>query len=227
MKNKTLFVVLVFIILISFIVPRIILYLLEENSLTKIYIEKQNTFKTNYIYKNNNLINAVYKKFYINKSYVEYVYMPFSIDDNKSSISSIENKILDHLKDLIHIKMIHQNFISLLEKENFSMRITEYGDEDIRFRYDKFKVYIIEDMTKKFFMDFEVEKSTGKIISLKILKSYINTSHSVLIDYIKYLQLENNDWEYENSSIRSESLQIQIKIENMNDFVLLTLAPIY
>ncbi len=227
MKNKTLFVVLVFIILISFIAPRIILYLLEENNLTKIYIEKQNTFKTNYIYKNNNLINAVYKKFYVDKSYVEHVYMPCSIDDNKSSISSIENKILDHLKDLIHIKMIHQNFISLLEKENFSIRITEYGDEDIRFRYDKFKVYIIEDMTEKFFMDFEVEKSTGKIISLKILKSYINTSHSVLMDYIKYLQLENNDWEYGNSSIRSESLQIQIKIENMNDFVLLTLAPIY
>ena len=74
-------------------------------------------------------------------------------------------------------------------------------------------------------MSFEVEHITNKIIAIKIPKEYIVTKKEILEDYINYLNLNSEDWIFESSSVSSKTKKIEIKIENINDFVSISIVP--
>ncbi len=74
-------------------------------------------------------------------------------------------------------------------------------------------------------MSFEIENITNKIIAIKIPKEYIVIKKEILEDYIHYLNLNSEDWIYENDSITSKNKKIEIKIENINNFVSISIVP--
>ena len=74
-------------------------------------------------------------------------------------------------------------------------------------------------------MSFEIENITNKIIAIKIPDYYIVTEKEILEDYINYLNLNSEDWVYEKDSITSKNKKIEIKIENINNFVSISIVP--
>lgn len=227
MKKNKIIILFICIVLISFIIPRVILFVLEDNNLEYIHIEKRNMFKKdNNIYINNPLINIIYEKYH-NEGYSFEVELVEFLNINGEVINKeIENIILNDLKDLIVIKMIDENFIQeLVKKEDVCIKIMKSENKEIN--YNKYEIYIEKNNAKIVIMEYEKEESTKKIVSLKIPNDSINFSNTVIADYIKYLQLENNDWIYERDVTKSESLKVQIKLQNINEFTSITLIPLY
>ena len=70
-----------------------------------------------------------------------------------------------------------------------------------------------------------MEDITGKIIGLKIPKEYIVIERETLEKYITYLELDSEDWVFENNSIISKLNKIEIKLENINSFISISIVP--
>lgn len=58
-----------------------------------------------------------------------------------------------------------------------------------------------------------------------IPKEYIVIKKEILENYISYLNLNSEDWIYENDSITSKNKKIKIKIETINDFISISIIP--
>ena len=74
-------------------------------------------------------------------------------------------------------------------------------------------------------MAFEIEKSTDKIISLKMPKKYVTCTRDVMDKYIQYLGLTQNDWVYENRSVHSSENGLEIKTEEIHHMMSITIVP--
>ena len=46
-------------------------------------------------------------------------------------------------------------------------------------------------------------------------------------DYVSYLGFSKSDWLYETNSIKSKTNRLEIKIEEINDLVAISIVPYY
>lgn len=173
----------------------------------------------------NILIQTVYAKY--NSSQVsisthdsyEYPVPYYEIDGER-----FENETLIKLMELADIAMIKQSFFDDI-KSNDSMitRTNEFCQENLH--YSKTRIFLPDDNYTWAFMSFETEQSTGKIIALKIPEEYLQKDKKTIEQYIDYLNLNSEDWNYTVNSASSELKQIEIKMEDINGIVSVTLVP--
>lgn len=224
-QNKKIIYGFIFIFLISLIIPKFALYLLEDKNISKMYVTNSNMFATNNLKSENPIIKTIYSK-YSNEKYNVTTGDNFEYADLYTEIEGeiITNNTLLKLKELEDIGMIKSTFFEYIKSnKNMISRINDFNNESIT--YSKTRIFLPKDDYTTAFMSFEVENRTGKIIALKIPKEYVNLKKDVMEEFLKYLGLENDTWNYESNSIKSLSNQIEIKIEDINNIYSLSIVP--
>ena len=103
-------------------------------------------------------------------------------------------------------------------------RINKYQSENID--YSKIKIFLPTNNFSVAFMSLEVENTTGKIISLKVPKEYINVNTDIIKDYVNYLGFSKNDWTYETNSSKSITNKLEIKVEDINNIISINIVPL-
>lgn len=225
MKQNKIICISIIIVLVSLVLPKISLYLLEEKQLEKMVDITANTLATNNVKVENSIIKTVYSK-YNNEKYsvstsgsMEFTEMYKQIDDEV-----ITNDTLVSLSELESIGMIEPVFFTdIAQYENMSIRKNDFKGESIT--YSRNRIFLPNDNYATAFMSFEIENISSKIISLKIPKNYINTTKEIMKKYIEYLGLNDTDWVYETNSIKSINKKIEIKIEDINNIVSVSIVP--
>ena len=86
-------------------------------------------------------------------------------------------------------------------------------------------IYLPTDQFETAFLSYEIEHASGKVISLKLPKQYTVINQTVLRDYIAYLDLAEYDWEYHESYLLSKQLRAELKVETIQDIVVISLIP--
>lgn len=224
-QNKKIICIFGLIVLASLLIPKIALYLLEDSNINKIYITDSNMFATNNLKSENAIIRTIYSK-YSNEKYKVSTGDKFEYATAYTQIEgeTFTNDTLVKLKALEDIGMIKSIFFEYIKSHNNMIaRINDFESESIT--YSKTRIFLPNDNYSTAFMSFEVENRTGKIIALKIPKEYVNSNKDVMKNYIKYLGLESDNWNYESNSIKSVSSQIEIKIEDINNIISLSIVP--
>lgn len=224
-QNKKIIYGFVFVFITSFLIPKIALYLLEDNNISNMYVTNSNMFATNNLKSENAIIRTIYSK-YSNEKYKVTTGDKFEYATAYTQIEgeTITNDTLVKLKELEDIGMIKSIFFEYIKSHNNMIaRINDFESESIT--YSKTRIFLPNDNYSTAFMSFEVENRTGKIIALKIPKEYINSNKDVMKSYIKYLMLESDNWNYESNSIKSVSNHIEIKIEDINNTISLSIVP--
>lgn len=225
MENKKLIGIFILVIITSLIIPKVVLYFLEENNVEEMYQVSLNMFYAKNINSENALIKTIYSK-YTNEKYNISTSDEFSYTVPYYEINGkqIENKVLIKLSELESLGMIKDTFFEYIKSnENMIFRTNRFYNESIN--YSKIRVFLPADNYSTTVISFEVENKTAKIISLKIPREYIISTKDVMQDYVQYLDLKGNDWVYGNNSIRSVSNGIEIKIEDINNIVSISIVP--
>ena len=224
-QNNKIICIFVFIFITSLLMPKIVLYLLEDNNMNNIYVTNSNIFNTNNLKSKNPIINTVYSK-YSNVEYNVTTRDSFEYSDIYVEIEDeiIINDTLTKLKELEEIGLIKASFFEYIKSNtNIISRINDFNSESIT--YSKTRIFLSNDNYSNVFMSFEVEKISEKIIDLKIPKEHINSSKDVIENYIKYLGLEDGTWNYESNSIKSLYNHIEIKVEDINNLLSISIVP--
>lgn len=205
--------------------PTIVLYIMEDinvNSLheqvIKLLEERQNTSK-------HLLISAVYAK-YSDSHYaitttdeLQYPLPYYQAED-----SVIVNDTLLQLKQLEHIGMIKTAyFTDIATNQQMISRINEYQGDAVN--YSKIRIFLSADQFQTAFTAYERENITDKIISLKIPKQYIDMNKTVLMNYIRYLDIEADDWVINDTLAVSKTRRIHIKTEVIHDLFSIAVLP--
>ena len=225
MKNNYLLILYVICFLIALFAPTITLYFLEDknvhylNSVSLSMMDKDNKIYDNVI------INMIYARYNNNKYNVD------PADECNYSVPEIEvegkqyiNESLVSLKELESIGLLKSDFFEFLAtNKRIITRTNDFHGESLN--YSKKRLYIPKDNFNIAFMSFEIENITNKIIAIKIPKEYIVIKKEILENYISYLNLNSEDWIYENNSITSKNKKIEMKIENINDFISIFIVP--
>ncbi len=225
MKNNYLLILCVLCFLIVLFAPTIALYLLEDknvhylNNISLSMVDKGNKSYDNAI------INTIYARYNNNKYNVD------TTDEYEYSVPEIEiegkryiNESLVKLKELEVIGLIKSDFFEFLAmNKRVITRTNEFHGKNLN--YSKKRLFLSNDDFKVAFMSFEVENITNKIIALKIPKEYIVIKKGILEDYLNYLNQNSEDWVYESNSVVSKIKKIEIKIENINDFISISIVP--
>lgn len=224
-KNNYLVMVCVLCFLLLVFAPIITLYFLEDKNVQYLNSVSLSMMDTgNKIY-DNAIINMIYARYNNNKYNVD------TTDEYDYSVPEIEidgeryiNESLVRLKELESIGLLKSDFFEFLatNKQIITRTNAFYGES---LNYSKKRLYIPKDNFNIAFMSFEIENITNKIIAIKIPKEYIVIKKEILEDYIHYLNLNSEDWIYENDSITSKNKKIEIKIENINNFVSISIVP--
>ena len=224
-KNNYLLIVCTICFFVAIFAPIVILYRLEDRNvhyLNSVSLSMMNESNKSY---DNAIINMVYARYNNNKYNVD------TADENDYAVPEIEidgeryiNESLVKLKELESIGFIKSNFFDYIAtNKRVITRTNEFHGENLN--YSKKRLFLSNDDFKVAFMSFEVEHITNKIIAIKIPKEYIVTKKEILEDYINYLNLNSEDWIFESSSVSSKTKKIEIKIENINDFVSISIVP--
>lgn len=225
MKQNKLILIFISIFVISLITPASILYLLEDYNIKNMHELSSIAFDNNYTVNESPIVRTVYSKYKNEKYRVttgdRMLYAePYTTIDGET----LENDVLIKLKELEGIEMLQEVFFKDI-KANKDMieRTNDFRSEKIT--YSKTRIFLPNDNYKNAFMSFEVENITGKIIALKAPKQYVNTTKDILESYIDYLGLKSNEWVYEENSVKSSNLKIEIKIEDINNIVSVNIVP--
>lgn len=225
MKNKLVMGIFIFFILLSLIVPKIALFLLEDNNIDKIYKSNINILKNGNINDENVLIKTIYAK-YNGEKYSVKTTDTYEIPTPYYEVNGekIKNEELVKLQELEKIGLLKKDFFTYLEKNKYMIaRISAYESDNMD--YSKIKVFLSSNDFKIAFMSFEVEHKTGKIIALKVPKEYVNVWQEVINNYIAYLGFSKKDWIYETNSIISLVNKLEIKVENINSIISISIVP--
>lgn len=225
MKKTKNTLIILFIVTIS--MPILTLYLIEDKSiqyinattLKKINKESQ-TFE-------NAIISTIYEKYkgtkYSAKTYDDFEY---SIIDKTINDKHVINKNLLKLKEIETIGLIKSDFFTFIEtNEQIITRTSEFHGEKLN--YSKKRIFLSQDNFSESIISFEIENMTSKIIGIKLPKEYIELNNKTLENYINYLNLNSEDWVYNNDLITSQSKQLKIKVERTNNFISISLIPYY
>ena len=224
-KNNYLLMVCVVCFLIAVFAPTITLYFLEDKNVQYLNSVSLSMMDTgNKIY-DNAIINMIYARYNNNKYNVD------TTDKYDYSVPEIEiegeryiNESLVSLKELETIGFLKGDFFDFVAtNKRIITRTNEFHGESLN--YSKKRLFLSGDNFDIAFMSFEIENITNKIIAIKIPKEYIVTKKEILASYINYLNLNSEDWVYEKDSITSKNKKIEIKIENINNFVSISIVP--
>ena len=225
MKNNYLLILYVICFLIALFAPTITLYFLEDKNMHYLNsVSLSMMDKDNKIY-DNAIINMIYARYNNNKYNVD------TSDEYNYSVPEIEvegkqyiNESLVSLKELESIGLLKSDFFEFLAtNKRIITRTNDFHGESLN--YSKKRLYIPKDNFNIAFMSFEIENITNKIIAIKIPKEYIVIKKEILENYINYLNLNSEDWIYENNSITFKNKKIEMKIENINDFISIFIVP--
>ena len=174
---------------------------------------------------NHQIIDVVYAK-YGDQSYQidtsdsrEPAVLYYQIDNQ-----TISNKTLMKLQELKEIGLIKASlFTYLQDNQEMITRTKEFHGEQMS--YIRNSIYLPNDRFETAFLSYEIENVSGKVISLKLPKQYIEINQTVLTDYIAYLDLAEYDWEYHESYLLSKQLRAEVKIETIHDIAVISLIP--
>lgn len=226
MKNRTILIMCgAFVFLATIFAPVITLYLLEDSNVyylngVTLDIMKEGTNKAD-----NPIINTAFLKYngtkYDVSTFDSYEYPILDkVIDGKHYI----NDTLSKLKELESIGLLKNDFFLFLAlNDHIITRTNEFYGDTLSFSNKR--LFLSNDNFETAFMSFEVENISGKIIGLKIGKDYIVNEKEVLSNYIDYLDLKSDDWIFFNNSIISKVNSIEIKIENINNLVSISIVP--
>lgn len=225
MKNNYLLILCVICFLIAVFAPIITLYFLEDKNVQYLNSVSLSMMKEENKSYDNAIINMTYARYNNNKYNVD------TTDEYDYSVPEIEiegeryiNESLMSLKELENIGLLKSDFFEFLAtNKQIITRTNDFHGESLN--YSKKRLYIPKDNFNTAFMSFEIENITNKIIAIKIPDYYIVTEKEILEDYINYLNLNSEDWVYEIDSITSKNKKIEIKIENINNFVSISILP--
>ena len=128
---------------------------------------------------------------------------------------------LQELKETGLIKASLFNYLQ--DNQEMITRTKEFHGEQMS--YIRNSIYLPNDQFETAFLSYEIENVSGKVISLKLPKQYIEINQTVLTDYIAYLDLAEYDWEYHESYLLSKQLRAEIKIETIHDIAVISLIP--
>ena len=225
MKNKFIIGLFVLIVILSLITPKIALFLLEDNRIDKIYKSNANILQESNTKDEAVLIKTIYSKYNGERYSIstsdtyEFPTLYYEVNGQK-----VENEELVKLQELEKIGMIKNNFFTYLEKnESMIARISEYQSDNMS--YSKIRIFLPTNDFSIAFMSFEVEHKTGKIIALKVPKEYINVQSDVMKDYVSYLGFSKSDWIYETNAIKSTTNRLEIKVEDINSVISISIVP--
>ncbi len=227
MDNNRIFVICIGIFIIAIFAPITTLYLLEDQNiydLNRIYLNK---LKEGNNKVNNPIIDTIYVKYngtnYNVSTFDEYQY---SVLDKVIEGKHHRNKNLEKLKELEKIGLLKNDFFLFLA--SYKQIITRTNAfQSGTLSYSNKRLFIPKDNFETAFMSFEVENITGKIIGLKIPKEYIVNKKDILECYIDYLNLKSDDWIFKNNSITSKTKKVEIKIENINNLISISIVPYF
>ena len=225
MKKRNIILIGIFLIMISLIQPTGILYLLEDMNTDALHDTLTDILNDKKSGSNHQIIDVVYAK-YGDQSYQidtsdsrEPAVLYYQIDNQ-----TISNKTLMKLQELKEIGLIKASlFTYLQDNQEMITRTKEFHGEQIS--YIRNSIYLPNDRFETAFLSYEIENVSGKVISLKLPKQYIEINQTVLTDYITYLDLAEYDWEYHESYLLSKQLRAEIKIETIHDIAVISLIP--
>lgn len=227
MKNRFIIGLFFLILALSLIIPKIALFLLENHHIDKNYQSNVTILKASYTNDQAALIRTIYSKYNGEKYSISindvYEFSTLYYEENEKRK---ENEELVKLQELEKIGIIQAHFFTYMEKNKTMVaRINKYQGDNMN--YSKIRIFLPTNDFSIAFMSFEVEQKTGKIIALKIPKEYVNFHGEVMKDYVSYLGFSKSDWLYETNSIKSKTNRLEIKIEEINDLVAISIVPYY
>ncbi len=224
-KNKNILIMCLMIFVFCIFSPMIILYLLEDknfNYLNSVSLDMMKEVNNKF---DNEVIKVIYARYNETKYNVttsdiyQYPIVDKVIDDQH-----IINDDLVMLKELESVGLLKNDFfVHLSTNERIITRTNKFSGDNLN--YSSKRIFLSNDNFDVSFMSYEVEDITGKIIGLKIPKEYIVIERETLEKYITYLELDSEDWIFENNSIISKLNKIEIKIENINSFISISIVP--
>ena len=224
-RNKFIMGITVVVMIASLIMPGLVLCLLEDHHIKYGYDVSPYRFDPDHINKESILIKTIYSKYNDEKYTIstrdtfEYAQPYIEIDG-----TIYRNEPLIRLKELEAIGLIQNAFFKYVEtNQNMISRVNEFRNENMH--YEKIRISLPDDHYENAFMAFEIEKSTDKIISLKMPKKYVTCTRDVMDKYIQYLGLTQNDWVYENRSVHSSENGLEIKTEEIHHMMSITIVP--
>lgn len=222
---KVKYVLSLFLLIVIIFFPVLALYLLEDRNIYYLSSVSKNLLNERNISYDNSIINTIYAKYKVSKYDVStFDEFQYSTIDKEISGEHVFNNNLLKLKELEDIGLLKKEFFLFIESNSHVItRHSVFRGESLN--YSKKRLFLSNDNFSKAFMSFEVENITEKIISLKAIKEYVSFDKDVLEKYIDYLHLSGEDWIYKNNSITSKSKGIEIKIENINNFVSISIIP--
>ena len=204
MKKRNIILIGIFLIMISLILPTGILYLLEDMNTDALHDTLTDILNDKKSGSNHQIIDVVYAK-YGDQSY--------QIDTSDSREPAV-----------LYYQIDNQTiFTYLQDNQEMITRTKEFHGEQMS--YIRNSIYLPNDRFETAFLSYEIENVSGKVISLKLPKQYIEINQTVLTDYIAYLDLAEYDWEYHESYLLSKQLRAEIKIETIHDIAVISLIP--
>lgn len=210
-------------LLASFLTPGVVLYALEDMNTYELQEEVAIVLSDRNKQSEEKLIQCVFAK-YSNQQYHITTSDEYALTYYESEDQMFENETLLELKELEAIHLLKEEYFTYL-KDNQQMitRINEYNGNNMS--YSKKRIFLAADDFTNAISAYEIENTSKKIISLKIEKRFVSLDPSVMKAYIKYLEIDADDWEYHENYIFSAQKQIQINIELMNDIIAISLVP--
>lgn len=215
----------IFITIISLVLPAGILYLLEDMNTDALHDTLAAILDGKKSSSNHQFIDSVYAK-YSDQSYQidtsdsrEPAVLYYQIDNQ-----TISNQTLMKLQELKEIGLIKASlFTYLQDNREMITRTKKFHGEQMS--YIRNSIYLPNDQFETAFLSYEIENASGKVISLKLPKQYTVINQTVLRDYIAYLDLAEYDWEYHESYLLSKQLRAELKVETIQDIVVISLIP--
>lgn len=181
--------------------------------------------------KNNNKIDVETQKIYLVKAIHEIkdgMMLKISYDKYNINFETLCSNINKELQNLKEHEIIANTNIE--DYEDSSIGEYNYTSDDNEYTIQQYSARGENGM----FISIDIEKKTGKIISLHIDKNIINrqiSKREILENYVKYLNLYIiDDWKFENNSLTSDKAKLCVSLgENIigDDYILTISSTIY
>lgn len=223
-KNCIITLIVFIIILLSFTLPNILFQIedlyMENNIFTKKSSSKIDV-ETSKIY----LVKAIHEieNGSLKISAATDISLAIAESDYFESENTKKETIIEKVKN--ELQSLEENKIleNLNYEKNIEVSVLEYNYINNENEYTKKHIFLENKEDK---ISFDIEKKTGKIISIAFNKNNLNKNidrKEILENYIKYLNLYIiDDWTFEDNKLKSEKagLYVSIIYDNSEQYIL-------
>lgn len=219
-KNFIVILCVLLVVIFSFCIPKIF-FKIED-----IYMRNDIVTRK----KNNNKIDVETQKIYLVKAIHETKDGTLKISYNEHNINFeiLCSNINKELQNLTENEIIVN--LNIEDYEDSSIVEYKYTSDDNEYTIQQYSARGKNGM----FVSIDIEKKTGKIISLYLDKNIINgqiSKREILENYVKYLNLYIiDDWKFENNRLTSDKAKLCVSLgENAigDDYILTISSTIY